>query len=203
MVLNLQPGTHTRVKTRAATWSDWEYRRPSCFSGNCQRTKLWYWECSKGKKKKDHASSNSSEELHDDFHDAVRVGCGRFLLYSRLEQSPLPEAHFHMPFPGLRHPDSSDPDCLLLRISVRQEKYNPLGKRGPRDVVQLEDMEPHASGILCTGQTTLYPRQGHISTEQLITPRTSGALWLLNALFGKKKKKSEEIAIFLHRKTAN
>ena len=52
MVLNLQPGTHTRVKTRAATWSDWEYRRPSCFSGNCQRTKLWYWECSKGKKKK-------------------------------------------------------------------------------------------------------------------------------------------------------
>lgn len=55
-------------------------------------------------------------------------------------------------------------------------------------MVQLEDTQPHASGILCTERTTLHPRQGHISTEQLITSRTSGALWLLNALFGKKQK---------------
>ena len=36
----------------------------------------------------------------------------------------------HTPFPGLRRPDSSDLDCLLLRISVRREKYNPPGEEG-------------------------------------------------------------------------
>lgn len=73
--------------------------------------------------KKDHTSSKSLEELHNAFHDAISVGCGRFLLYShrvgcygrgpliRTERL-LPEADFHTPFPGLRRPDSSDLVCF-------------------------------------------------------------------------------------------
>lgn len=139
MVINPQPGTHTRVKTRAAARSDWDTGGPPTSLGTAGRIKVWYWKCSKGKK--DHASSNSFEELNNTFHDAVCVGCGRFLLYSRRvgcygcgplirTERPLPEAHFHTPFPGLRRPDSSDLDCLLLRISVRREKYNPPGEEG-------------------------------------------------------------------------
>ena len=143
MVINPQPGTHTRVKTRAATRSDWNTGGPPTSLGTARGTKVRCRECSKGKKKKknDHASSNSFEELHNTFHDAVCVGCGRFLLYSRRvgcygcgplirTERPLPDAHLHTPFPGLRRPDSSDLDCLLLRISVRREKYNPPGEEG-------------------------------------------------------------------------
>lgn len=51
MVINPQPGTHTRVKTRAATRSDWNTGGPPTSLGTARRTKVRYRECSKGKKK--------------------------------------------------------------------------------------------------------------------------------------------------------
>lgn len=109
------------VKHTGETAKDSEHRRPvlllwklrdklKCDSGSSARKRL-----------RQRVSTLSLKELCNALHNAVSVERGRSLTLSQQSgllrvwllvraesEKPPPRAHFQTPFPGSRHPDSSD-----------------------------------------------------------------------------------------------